>query len=83
MSGIYHEQDLIGNDGLIARFDYDSGTVPIYIGKAKPGTGEDELGWRIMKLTYDGNDNITAINFASSSNGYAFEWDERASYTYG
>jgi len=79
----YTYQDFIGAQGLKVRFDYDGGTLPIYIGYAMPGTATSALGWRIVKITYDGSENITAIDFAESSNGFAFEYDERTSYTYG
>jgi len=63
--------------------DYDSGTNPIYIGKAATGTLTSAATWQIMKITWDVNNNPTEIKWADSVITFTKEWDERASYTYG
>ena len=62
--------------------DYVSGTNPIYIGSAVPGTATSDNKWQIKKLTFDGNNNPTAIQFAGGSPSYTNIWDNRASLTY-
>lgn len=64
-----------------------SGTNLIYKGYARPGTATSEERWQISRLTYDGSDNITAIEWPQNASGnssseFTFEWDNRATYTY-
>ena len=65
------------------RFDKVGGSNIIYIGQARPGKLTSELGWQILKITYDISNDPTAIDFANSSNAFDFIWDSRATYTYG
>lgn len=67
--------------------DYVGGTNLIYKGFARPGASSAAAVWQISKQTYDGNDNITAIQWpqdlnGNASNDYEFIWDNRASLTY-
>lgn len=81
------EDDYIYNFG-----DYDANGNPTYIGKANPGTADSATGWKIIKLTYDGDGNVLTKMFPKSNNkitgtseqnnGMNFIWDSRASYTY-
>ena len=63
-------------------FEYDSNDNPIYIGEALPGTGKAESKWRIKKLTYDVNDNVTDIETASGTYLFNSKWDNRTEYNY-
>jgi hypothetical protein len=56
----------------------DSNTI--YIGEAHPGVLTSESLWRILKIVKDGS--VMTIFFASSSDAFNKEWDERTSYTY-
>jgi hypothetical protein len=58
-----------------------SGSNPIYIGEATPGTAKSAAGWRIKKLTYS-SDVITDVQWANGSAAFDFVWNDRASYTY-
>ncbi len=63
-----------------------SGTNPIYVGEAPPGTAVTDAGWRIKKLTYDGSSNVTVVQWAINKGVYAdwnCVWNSRATYTYG
>jgi hypothetical protein len=67
------------------RYDY-TGTSPIYIGYARPGTAESTSAWQIRKVTYLSN---AAISYTFPTNAasvitadYQFAWSQRASYTY-
>lgn len=97
MSGLFNRpRALIDTDGRAImdsfndeefRGDYMGGTNLIYKGFARPGASTAEDVWQIAKLTYDGNNNITAIQWPRNSSGavsndYEFAWDDRASYTY-
>lgn len=60
------------------KYEYDSNNFPIYIGVAPRGTPTSVSNWRIAKLTYDANFNVT--DFQTSSLNVT--WDNRASETY-
>ncbi len=77
--------------------DYQGGMNMIYKGFARPGSPVDQPVWQVSKLTYDGNNNVTEIqwplrkidntngsspNTAACSNDYEFMWTLRTSYTY-
>jgi len=62
------------------RIEY-SGANPVYVGEAKPGIATDEKGWRIKKITYDG-DNPTQIDWAEGNRNFDKIWDNRATYSY-
>lgn len=69
------------------RGDYQGGINLIYKGFAKPGSGTDAPVWQIAKLTYDGNNNITMIQWPKNDSGavtnfYEFVWDDRDTYDY-
>jgi len=65
---------------LEIRIDYSGGTNPIYVGWAIPGSLAGSTVWKIIKLTWDGNDNPTRVQHASDAPSYSYEWDERATY---
>lgn len=63
-------------------FEYDSNDNPIYIGEALPGTAKSDSKWRIKKLTYDSNDNVTDIETASGTYLFNNAWNSRTGYEY-
>ena len=69
------------NADLITKIEY-SGNYPVYIGHAAPGTLVTAAAWQIQKITYDGNSNITNVQFAAGVNDYTKVWDDRAGYVY-
>lgn len=70
-------------EGVTIKIDYSGGEYAIYVGEALPGTLASQARWRIKKLTYDGNNNVTDIQWAEGEAiKFTVEWDERASYTY-
>jgi len=69
------------NADLICKIAY-NGNYPVYIGYAAPATATSAAAWQIRKLTYDANNNITDIQFASGVNDYTKVWDDRATYSY-
>lgn len=75
------------------RGDYLGGMNIIYKGFARPGAATAQPIWQIAKITYDVNNNVTAIQWpaqingvpnanGSGSNDYLFIWDNRTTYTY-
>ena len=67
--------------------DYQGGLNLIYKGFARPGSDQATALWQIAKLTYDGNNNITMIQWPLNSSGlasnqYQFAWSLRTTYTY-
>ena len=66
---------------MMCLIEYSSGN-PVYIGRAAPGTLTSAAAWQIQKLTYDVNDNVTAIQFAGGTNDYNQIWTSRAALVY-
>lgn len=67
---------------LALQLDYSGGSNPIYIAIAKPGTATSTAKWQIKKLTFDGNNNITKIEYANGSPNFDQIYDNRASLSY-
>jgi len=76
--------DFSSAPGFQQIFDYAGGTTgqPTYIGWATPGVATSAAKWKIRKFTYDGNGQLTNIQFASGDVGFNFIWDNRGTYTY-
>lgn len=51
-----------------------------YIGNAQIGTATSVAEWQIKKITVSGT--ITLIKWASGTDAFTNEWDERATYVY-
>lgn len=64
------------------QFDFESGSNPIYIGRASPGSATSSALWQIKKLAYDASGNITSIKYAAGSDNFNQIWDSRASFSY-
>lgn len=59
------------------KIDYESGTNPIYVGYADKGVSDGASAWFIIKITWDANDNPTAITSANN-----VDWTNRATHSY-
>ncbi len=77
------------NSFLDASFlgDYVGTVNLIYKGYARPGSSASDAVWQIAKITYNGDNNVTAIQWPHNASGnassdYEFIWSNRASYTY-
>ena len=68
--------------GYTRRVDSDVSGNPIYIGKAAIGSDSGAAAWQIQKITYDGNGNPVAIQWAGSADAFTNSWDNRASLLY-
>jgi len=59
-----------------------SGTNAEYIGEAVPGTASSVAKWRIKKLTYNASKLVTDVKWASGTEDFDKEFDERENYSY-
>lgn len=63
--------------------------VPLFTGYASVGSATSVSAWRVIKITYDANDNPTATLFprlspaSAFTDEFIFVWDNRGTYTYG
>lgn len=58
---------------------------PLYVGYALVGTTQASAGWAIKKLSYDGNNVVNQVQWATVTNNipaYNLIWNSRAGYTY-
>ena len=62
------------------RMAYDVGNNLEYVGYAQPGSATSASIWHILKLTYDGSDNLTRVQVAGDNPGYKYSWDDRATF---
>lgn len=62
--------------------DFVSGLNPIYIGLAEVGTAKSAAFWQIRKLTFDGSNNVTDIQYAGGTAAFNAIWDNRAGLSY-
>lgn len=58
---------------------YDASGNTEYIGYALPGTSKASPKWLIKKLTYDGSNRVTEVQFANGVIAFDQIWDNRAS----
>ena len=73
---------LMAADFYATRIEYDVSGNPIYVGLAEPGTATTAAYWQITKLTYDGSNNCTAVEYAEGSWAFEYAWSLRATYAY-
>lgn len=64
------------------RIERDGSGNPIYIGIASPGTLTSSSFWQIRKLTFNGSNDVTAIEYANGSPAFDAIWDNRGSLSY-
>jgi len=67
---------------LITMISYNATQDIEYIGTAAPGSLANESVWKIINLTYDVNDNIESVVYASGNRKFDKIWDNRAGYAY-
>lgn len=70
------------DQGLTQAVEYDGSNNAIYIGRAQPGTAKSATSWQISKLTYDGSNNMTDLQWCQGNDNFEFVWNDRASYNY-
>ena len=62
--------------------DWVGGPTPQYIGYTLQGNAKSAAAWQIRKLTFDGINNPTDVQFANGSPAFNAIWDNRASLSY-
>lgn len=55
---------------------------PLFLGLALIKSAKSDAVWQIRKLTYDGNNNVTDIQWANGSATFDQKWDDRATLSY-
>lgn len=78
---------IVQDSEVTLRAQNDASGNPIYIGRAKIGTGTAEDKWQIQFLAWDANNSVTSVTWPENVSGiasseYEFIWDNRAVYTY-
>lgn len=63
-----------------SKYDF-VGSTHVFIGEALPGAGEDDAAWLIKKISFDGNGNPTATQWAEEG-ADTCRWSQHAGYTY-
>ena len=81
MTFIRQQQEAI-SDLFTHAFEYNASNGVLYKGDAAAGASKAGLVWRISKFTYDANQSVTDIQWASGTADFQFAWDSRATYTY-
>jgi len=67
---------------LALRYDQDADPPTVaYVGQAQPGTSEAVAGWRIQKLVFGGDGDIT-VQWADGNGLFDNIWNNRASLSY-
>lgn len=56
--------------------------VAKYIGYGPPGSLTSQAVWRILRMTYDVNDNPTVVEWANGNINFVNIWDDRAGLSY-
>ena len=69
-------------DYFAIRIEYDDDNNAIYVGRAMPGTATTAAAWQIQYLTYDDDNNCTAVEWAEGSWAFSYTWTLRATYDY-
>jgi len=70
------------SDRYTLAMDYSSATVLLYAGNADPGTLKSAARWQIKKMTYDGNGDLTDLQWADGNTKFDNVWNDRASLSY-
>lgn len=54
----------------------------LYVGETEPGTAVTAAKWRIKKLSYDANNNVTDVQWAGGTDNLDKVWNNRTTYVY-
>ena len=76
------EKDTIDEEGYTEVFSYNVAKDVEYIGYADPGSSKASALWRIKKISYNGDANITDIQYAGGSTDFNKVWNSRTGYSY-
>ena len=73
---------LVTRDTLATVLAYDASDNIEYAGWANIATATSAASWRVINLSYDGSNNLTAITWADGNNSFDNIWDNRAALSY-
>ena len=72
----------ITNAAYTMILDYVGGANPIYVCRSLPGTASSAASWQICKLTWNGSNNPTNVQWADGNSNFDNVADNRASLSY-
>lgn len=72
----------VGKTQYTTLLDYDSNGNLIYAGTATPSSASNNSLWRISKLTYTSDYNISSIRYADGNSSFDNIWINRTILTY-
>lgn len=67
---------------LAIQIERDGSGNPIYLGMSTPGTATSDAKWQIRKLTFNGQNEVTAMQYANGSPNFDQIYNNRASLSY-
>jgi hypothetical protein len=72
----------VGKTQYTTLLDYDSNNNLTYIGTASPSSSTTDSTWRIIKLVYNSNYDISSAKYAQGLSTFTNVWNDRTSYGY-
>jgi len=72
----------VGNTPYSVRLDYDGSNNLIYVGLASPSSSNDNSSWRICKLYYNTNNDISGLRYADGNTNFDNVWSNRTTLSY-
>jgi hypothetical protein len=72
----------INATNMAIKIERDGQGNPIYLGTASPGSLVSEAKWQIRQLTFDGQNNLTAMAYANGSSNFDQVWADRGGLSY-
>lgn len=70
------------NPTFTASLDFDVSNNPIYVGLSTIGSAKSASAWQIRKLTFDGSNNLTDVQYANGTPAFNQIWNNRVSLSY-
>ncbi len=72
----------VGKTQYTTLLDYDSNNNIQYIGTASPSSATSDSDWRLIKLTYTSNYDVSSAKYAQGVSTFTNVWDNRSLYGY-
>jgi len=72
----------VGKTQYTTLIDYNANNDIEYIGTSSPSSSVNDSSWRIIKLTYNSNYDISSAKYAQGVSTFTNVWTTRSSYSY-
>ena len=72
----------VGKSQYTTLLDYNSHNDIQYIGLASPSASASDSVWRIIKLTYTPNYDVSSARYAQGVTTFTNSWNSRSTYYY-